>query len=99
MQGQVDRAMQEMVEKVREQEAESGDIEEEGDKQGKTPTQGQIEESRQRTDTTTDGERSREQECKERETDRIRETEKQTEGIKSLGHRYGERPREREKWR
>jgi len=29
MQGQVDRAMQEMVEKVREQEADSGDIEEE----------------------------------------------------------------------
>ena len=43
MQGQVDKAMQEMVEKVREQEAESGDIEEEG----------QIEESRQRTDTAT----------------------------------------------
>ena len=53
MQRQVDKAMQEMVEKVKEQEAESGDIEEEGDKQGKTPTQGQIEESRQRTDTAT----------------------------------------------
>ena len=36
------------------------------------------------------------QEFKEQETDRSREIEKQTEGIKSLGHRYGERPRARE---
>jgi len=38
MQGQVDRAMQEMVEKVREQEAESGDIL--GGRRGNNPNSG-----------------------------------------------------------